>query len=58
MMLVTLALPDAPFASIFSLVPLPGTIMAVILLITASYLAVSELTKRAFPRRLETGQTT
>lgn len=56
MMLVTLALPYFPFASMFSLVPLPSAIMAAILRITASYLVVSELTKRAFPRRLETGQ--
>jgi Mg2+-importing ATPase len=56
MVLVTLALPYSPLAALFSLVPLPGTIMAAILLITASYLVVSEFTKRAFFRRLETGQ--
>ena len=45
-----------PFFALFSLVPLPGTIMAAILLIPAACLVVSEFSKRAFSRRLETGQ--
>ena len=49
---VTLALPYPPIASLFGFVALPTPIVAAILLITGAYVLVSELTKRVFFRRL------
>lgn len=51
-MLVALALPYLPFARIFGFVPLPPLILAAILAITVTYVAVSEASKRLFYRHL------
>lgn len=49
--LLTLLLPYLPVATLFGFVPLPASVLAAILVITALYVVASELTKRAFFRR-------
>ncbi len=51
-MAVTLLLPYLPIAAPFAFVPLPASVMAVVLLVTALYIATSEAVKRLFYRRL------
>jgi Mg2+-importing ATPase len=46
---LALAIPYLPFARFFDFVPLPPALIGVLLLITALYVVVSELTKRALP---------
>jgi Mg2+-importing ATPase len=53
MTLVALALPYAPVAGMFGLVPLPPGIVVLILGITVLYLLVSEATKQLFFRRVD-----
>lgn len=55
MMLVALALPFSPAAALFGFVPLPGSILAAILAITALYVVTSETSKRFFYRHLGGG---
>jgi Mg2+-importing ATPase len=47
---VALALPYAPFAGVFGFVPLPATLVAVIVGITLAYVAATELLKKWFYR--------
>ena len=53
--LVALALPYLPHAMVFDFEPLPATVLAAVLGITAAYVLVTELLKRAFYRRLGAG---
>ena len=48
---IAFAIPYAPFAGVFGFVPLPGALVGVIFLITALYIAATELQKRWFYRR-------
>jgi Mg2+-importing ATPase len=48
---VTIALPYIPLGALFGLVPLPGTVLAVVLGISLLYIATSEYTKHGFYRR-------
>jgi Mg2+-importing ATPase len=45
---VALAIPYLPLADVFGFVPLPGPLLATIVLITAAYVAATELQKRWF----------
>jgi Mg2+-importing ATPase len=47
---ITFAIPYAPFADVFGFVPLPGTLVATIALITVLYVAATELQKKMFYR--------
>ena len=47
---IAFALPYAPFADLFGLVPLPGALVVTIALITAGYVAATELQKKWFYR--------
>jgi Mg2+-importing ATPase len=50
LILLALAIPYLPLAEVFGLVPLPGTLLATIVLITVLYVAATELQKRWFYR--------
>jgi Mg2+-importing ATPase len=47
---IAFAIPYAPFADLFGLVPLPGTLVVTIALITVLYVAATELQKKWFYR--------
>jgi Mg2+-importing ATPase len=47
---IAFAIPYAPFADVFGLVPLPGMFVATIALITVLYVAATELQKKWFYR--------
>lgn len=49
--LVTIALPYTPLAPPLELVPLPASLLAIILALTVAYVMATELTKRVFWRR-------
>ena len=51
--LLTLMLPYLSIGSWFGFVPLPGSVMVAVLIITGLYIAVSEATKHAFFRHFE-----
>ncbi len=51
---VAIALPYTSLGALFGFVPLPGPMLAVLLLITALYLVASELVKQWFFRRFDT----
>jgi Mg2+-importing ATPase len=53
--LVTIALPYTPLAPPLELVPLPASLLAIILGITAAYVVATELTKRVFWRQRHRG---
>jgi Mg2+-importing ATPase len=48
---ITLAIPYLPYAGFFEFTPLPASLMAMLLAITALYVAATEITKRYFYRR-------
>jgi hypothetical protein len=48
---IAFAIPYAPFATAFGFVPVPGPLAGAIVLITALYVAATELQKRSFYRR-------
>jgi Mg2+-importing ATPase len=48
---IALALPYLPFARVFGFVPLPGSLVAAVSLLTALYVVASELQKKWFFRR-------
>ena len=49
--IMTLVLPYLPLAAVFGFCPLPPPVLVLILIITALYILVSELTKQSFYRR-------
>jgi Mg2+-importing ATPase len=48
---ITLAIPYAPFAGVFGFVPLPGPLVAAVVLIAVFYVAATELQKKWFFHR-------
>jgi Mg2+-importing ATPase len=50
---IAFAIPYAPFAGVFGFVPLPGMLLATMALITALYVAATELQKKWFYRGAE-----
>jgi Mg2+-importing ATPase len=48
---IAFAIPYAPFANVLGFVPLPAALVGTIVLITALYVAATELQKRSFYRR-------
>jgi len=49
-MMLALAIPYVPRADVFGFVPLPGSLLATIVMITVLYVAATELQKRSFYR--------
>jgi Mg2+-importing ATPase len=47
---LTLAIPYLPLASAFGLVPIPGTLVAIVIAITGCYVLAAESMKRWFYR--------
>jgi Mg2+-importing ATPase len=50
---IAFAIPYAPFSDVFGFVPLPSTLVATVALITALYVAATELQKKWFYRGVE-----
>jgi Mg2+-importing ATPase len=56
--LITLTIPYLPFSSLFGFTPLPPLVLALLLVITVLYVAVSEIAKRRYySAKAEQGRT-